>query len=38
MEIMDLAPDVLARPWRETVAAGGSAGREGARHSEGAHG
>ena len=38
MEIMDLAPDVLARPWRETAAAGGPAGRERARRSEDAHG
>ena len=38
MAVMDLAPDMLARPWRETVAAGGSAGRESARHSEGEHG
>jgi len=40
MEIMDLAPGVLARPWRETVAAaaGPPADRESARRSEGAHG
>ena len=39
METLDLAPDVLARPWRETVAAAGRpAGRTSARRSEGAHG
>ena len=39
MEAMDLVPDVLARPWRETVAAAdGPAGSQSARRSEGAHG
>ena len=38
MEVMELAPGVLDRPWRETVAATGPVGREGARHSEGEHG
>ena len=37
--VMDVAPDVLARPWRETLAADRTRTRaEDARRSEGAHG